>query len=441
MRASMTISGIAWKFIKAPTIAMVVLMSSATVGPVTAADAAFWTFLDSLWPDASRPPYSVSRATFDRALAGLAPDYALPDLEIPGRAKPASSGQAEFIRPPQVYLDTKQLTGLAQQGRALTIQHAAALKRIEAEIGVSGPIVVAIWGRETAYGTYKLPHNALTVLATQAYVGRRKDTFKTELLYALKMVEDKIIEPQAMRASWAGAMGLTQFMPSEFYTSLKGLDGGRPDLFRSASDALASAANQLAQKGWVRGLPWGFEVEIPAGADCAMEGPLQARPLAQWQKLGFRRSDGQPFQGVEPATELYLMSPGGAFGPSFLVSENYKVIRRYNTSDLYATFVGTLADRISGGADFRRPWQTIQQLTEREVAEIQQRLKDRGAPIDKIDGKTGSNTRAEIGAYQRGRGLVASCWPTASLLQSLRTTAPGGDRSKVKTTASPAGKQ
>jgi lytic murein transglycosylase len=405
--------------------------------PASAADPGFRTFLESLWPDASRPPYSITRPTFDRALAGLAPDYALPDLEIPGRPKPSSSGQAEFIRPPQSYLDNKQLASLAQQGRGLATQHAGVLKRIEAEIGVAGPIVLAIWGRETAYGTYKLPHNALTVLATQAYVGRRKDTFRTELLYALKMVEDKIVEPQGMRASWAGAMGLTQFMPSEFYTSLKGLNGGRPDLFHSAPDALASAANQLAQKGWVRGLPWGYEVDIPAGADCALEGPLQARPLAQWTKLGFKRSDGGTFVGLTPETELYLMSPGGAFGPAFLVSENYKVIRRYNTSDLYATFVGTLADRIAGAPGFKRPWRDIKQLTEREVAEIQQRLKERGAPIEKLDGKTGSNTRAEIGAYQRRAGLPVECWPTASLLQTLRSAVPGTERSKVKTTATP----
>ncbi len=416
-----------------------ILSSAGQPGQVMAADAAFRAFLEGLWPDASRPPYFVSRAAFDRATAGLAPDYTLPDLEIPGRAKSASSGQAEFIRAPQAYLDNKQLMRLALQGRALATQHAPALKRIEAEIGVAAPVVLAIWGRETAYGTYKLPHNALTVLATQAYVGRRKDTFRTELLYALKMIEDKIVEPQAMRASWAGAMGLTQFMPSEFYTSLKGLGGGRPDLFHSATDALASAANQLAQKGWVRGLPWGFEVDMPSNTDCALEGPTQARTLTQWQTLGFRRSDGKPFEGIDPTSELYLMSPGGAFGPSFLVTENYKVIRRYNTSDLYATFVGTLADRIAGGGGFKRPWQDIQQLTEREVAEIQQRLKDGGASIEKIDGKTGSNTRAMIGAHQRRAGLAVACWPTASLLQALRAANSGVDRTKVKTTSSPAG--
>jgi lytic murein transglycosylase len=395
------------------------ILAAAAAAP----DPAFRAFLERLWPEASQPPYGVSRAVFDRALAGLTPDLSLPDLDIPGRAKSAGSGQAEFIRPPQAYLDEKQLAVLSQQGRTLAKQQAAALQRIDSEIGVAPAIVLAIWGRETAFGTYKLPHNAFTVLATQAYLGRRKDTFRRELLYALKMVEDRIATPAEMRASWAGAMGLTQFMPSEFYTSLKGLGGGRPDLFHSAPDALASAAYQLQQKGWVRGLPWGFEVDIPQGSDCALEGPQQARPLADWLKRGFRRSDGRTWDGLAPSTELYLMSPGGAFGPAFLVSENYKVIRRYNTSDLYATFVGTLADRIGGGPGFKRPWADIRQLTEREVAEIQERLRARGAAIEKLDGKTGSNTRAEIGAFQRRAGLAVDCWPTAGLLHVLRTSA------------------
>ena len=408
-----------WASIWLCAAAMLALIAAAPPHPAHA-EPSFRAFLDSLWPEASAPPFSVSRATFDTALAGLTPDYTLPDLEIPGRPKPPQSGQAEFIRPPQAYLDNRQLNSMAQRGRALASQYATALKRIEKEIGVEGPIVLAIWGRETDYGSYKLPHNALRVLATQAYVGRRKDTFRTELLYALKMVEDRIADPKTMKSSWAGAMGLTQFMPSEFYTSLKGLDGGRPDLFNSAPDALASAANQLKQKGWVTGLPWGFEADIPETANCAFEGPQQGRKIAEWAKLGFRRSDGRAFTNAELAIDAYLMSPGGAYGPSFLVTENYKVIRRYNTSDLYATFVGTLADRIAGGGEFRRAWSDIRQLTERDVSEIQGQLQKRGGALEKLDGKTGSNTRAAIGAYQRKAGLKVDCWPTAGLLQNLR---------------------
>lgn len=391
--------------------------------PASAADP-FAAFVEGLWAEAKAPPYSVSRATFDRAFAGVTPDLSLPDLVIPGRAPPKSSGQAEFVRAPQEYISDKQIDGLAAQGRTLARQHAATLARIESEIGVEAPVVLAIWGRETAFGSHQLKHSAIRVLATQAYVGRRKDMFRTELLWALKMIETGLATPEQMKASWAGAMGLTQFMPSEFFQTARSLAGGRADLFRSVPDALASAANQLKVKGWVTGLKWGYEIAIPQGADCALEGPTQARKLAEWQKMGFRRLDGGTWSARELAAEAYLMSPGGSNGPSFLVTENYKVIRRYNMSDLYATFVGTLSDRISGGSGFVTRWRDIRQLQESEVAEIQRRLKALGADIEKLDGKIGSNTRKEIGAYQRKVRLAVDCWPSAGLLQHLTQARP-----------------
>lgn len=391
-----------------------------TTGPAQARSS-FEAFIAALWPEASGPPYSVSRAVFDRVTQNLKPDLTLPDLEIPGRG-PNVAKQAEFVRPPQDYINARQLASLAGQGRVLATKYADAIRKIERDIGVEGPIVLAIWGRETAFGTYRLPHDALRVLATQAWIGRRKDMFRTEFLYALKMVEDRIATPGTMRSSWAGAMGLTQFMPSEFYTSLKGLSSGKPDLFNSAPDALASAAWQLKQKGWVTGLPWGYEVSLGAATSCALEGPHQERSISEWQKLGVRRADGQPFTVGEQSQIAYMMSPGGAYGPSFLVTENYKVIRRYNTSDLYATFVGNLADRISGGGDFRRPWSNIVQLREDDVRAIQRLLQDRGLPIDKLDGKTGSNTRSAIGTYQMNSRTQIDCWPTASLLRQLEKT-------------------
>lgn len=388
--------------------------------PATA-EPAFRAFIEGLWPEASAEPYRVSRPTFDQAFAGLVPDLSLPDLILLGRPGTSGPGQAEFVRPPAGYLNPKTLAGLAAQGRALARTHATALARIEAEIGVEGPIALALWGRETAFGTYKLPHDAIRVLATQAYTGRRKELFRTELLYALKILELRLATRAEMRSSWAGAMGLTQFMPSEFFTSLRGLGGGRPDLFRSPGDALASAANQLRVKGWVAGLPWGMEVTIPARLDCSLEGPSQERPLSDWAALGFVRADGKAFPASMQGSVAYLMSPGGAYGPSFLVTENFKVIRRYNTSDLYATFVGNLADRIAGRAgDFVTQWRNPQQMSETGVAEIQRRLQEMGRPIDKIDGKIGSVTRAEIGAYQRRKGLRVDCWPTPALLAEMR---------------------
>lgn len=382
-------------------------------------DPAFRAFIEGLWPEAQAK--GISRSTFDQALKGVEPDLTLPDLVLPGRPQSSSKGQAEFTRPPQDYMARGHMERLVTQGRALTQQHARTLSEVERKIRVDRNIVLAIWGRETAFGGHKLPHSAIRVLATQAYTGRRKELFRTELIFALRMLQDRLGTLETMRASWAGAMGLTQFMPSEFYSSAVDLDGdGRIDLFNSIPDALGSAAQQLKLKGWVPDLPWGFEVVTGTGVDCANDGPANERPISEWVKLGVKRPGGQPIPPVLFPQTAYLMSPGGAYGPQFLVTENFKVLRAYNTSDLYALFVGHLADRIAGGGEFHTPWGQIQQLGTKSIEEIQQRLKDRGYAIDKIDGKIGSNTRWQIGLYQRKSHLKVDCWPSDAVLTSLR---------------------
>ena len=386
------------------------------------AQSPFAVFVEGLWPDAKA--LGVSRATFDAAFKGVEPDLTLPDLVLNGRKEATARGQAEFTRTPQDYLDKKHLTNLAGQARSFAKSHGPALDAVEKELGVDRRIVLAIWGRETAFGTYKLPHYAIKVLATQAYTGRRKELFRKELLYGLKMLQDRIVTVATMRSSWAGAMGLTQFMPSEFYQSAYDLDhDGKSDLFNSVADALGSAAKQLKDKGWLNGVPWGFEVKLPASVDCGYDGPANERPIADWLKAGVATTSGRPIPATLHGRNAYLMSPGGAFGPSFLVTDNFKVLRAYNTSDLYAVFVGHLADRIGGTTDFDTPWKPLVQLPNRDVEEIQKLLKAKGAPIDKVDGKIGSNTRWLIGKYQREAKLPVDCWPTAGLLAQLRATA------------------
>lgn len=386
------------------------------------AEPAFRRFLEGLWPEAQRA--GVSRPTFDAAIAGLdKPDLSLPDLMLPGRSRTDSRGQAEFTRPPEKYLDRAYLEKLAAEGRQLLARHKSALDRIEAEIGVDRYSVLAIWGRETAFGRHTLGHDAIRVLATQAYLGRRKEMFRAELIAAMRMLEAGVARSD-MRSSWAGAVGLTQFMPSEFFQHAYDLDrDGKIDIFRSVSDALASAAKQLEGKGWVRGQTWGVEVRVPPSGDCAYEGPLQSRPIAEWMKLGFKPASGRSFRKTEQAIDAYLMSPAGAYGPSFLVFENFKVIRKYNTSDLYAVFVGHLADRIAGGGDFVARWGGAGAQNTAVIAEIQERLKARGYDVEKIDGKIGSNTRKVIGAYQRQNRLKVDCWPSNAVLEHLKTAA------------------
>lgn len=364
--------------------------------------------------------FGIAPDVFDSAMAGIKPDYSLPDLVRPSGKQKRIKGQAEFVRPPQAYLSKKLLNNLAQRGRQLLQRHAAALRQIEREIGVEPAAVLAIWGRETAFGGYRLRHNAIRALATQAYTGRRSRVFSRELLHALKLIQSGVGTRARLRASWAGAIGLTQFMPSEYDTLAYDLNrDGFKDIW-SPEEALASAANQLRAKGWESGKTWGFEVRLSDRVTCAMDGPRDARTIRDWQALGLARTGDRAFPVSYLDEVAFLFTPGGGQGPAFLVLENFMVFKRYNPSDLYALFVGHLADRILGGGDFRGRWNNIRQLPTSEIKAIQAHLKSAGLNISKVDGKIGANTRSQIGAYQQRHKLRIDCWPSTKLLRHMQ---------------------
>jgi lytic murein transglycosylase len=257
-------------------------------------------------------------------------------------------------------------------------------------------------------------------MASQAYVGKRKDMFRTEFLHALKLLQDGV--PRAdLRSSWGGAMGLTQFLPSEFYKHAVDFDrDGRVDLWRSVPDALASAARQLAAKGWQRGERWAYEVRAPRDADCTLGTPETTMPIDEWIKRGFTPADGRRLSAMERTQPASLLQPEGSYGPAFLTPKNYFVLKDYNYSDLYVLFVGHLSDRIAGAGGFVTPWSKAAQLKTREVETMQQRLTALGLYKDKIDGKAGMLTRSALGAYQKRNGLKVDCWPTAAVLDHMR---------------------
>ena len=388
------------------------------VMPIRAhADSAFDRFLDALWPQAQQ--LGVSRATFDAAVGGLEPDYSLPDLAIPGRPeKPAV--QPEFVQTPAQYLRPATFKRLAAQGRQLAAQYRGTLRAIEKEFGVPGDVVLAIWARETDYGHYALPHDAIRVLATQAYVGKRKDFFQEQFLQALKMLQNGI--PRAdMRSSWGGALGLTQFLPSDYFKYAVDFDhSGRADIWHSVPDALASAAKQLKARGWQSGGPWAIEVHPPKNVDCTVAEPAVTYPIGDWIAHGYVPAYHRNISAQVRAIKASLLLPEGAYGPAFLTPKNYYVLKDYNYSDLYVLFVGHLSDLIGGGRPFATPWSKNKQLRSKEVEAMQRRLATLGLYKDKIDGKAGMLTRAALGAYQKKNGLKVDCWPTADVLAHMR---------------------
>jgi lytic murein transglycosylase len=280
-------------------------------------------------------------------------------------------------------------------------------------------ILLAIWGRETDFGRYKLPYNAVRVLATQAYIGKRREKFQQEFLLALKILQEGHVRLADMKSSWAGAMGLTQFLPSEFYKYAVDFDGdGRRDIWNSVPDALAAAAGQLKAKGWKTGETWAFEVRAPASLDCSIGVPEVKRPIRDWVAAGvvpFRK-----FTAKEFSQEASLLQPEGIYGPAFLTLNNYYVIKEYNFSDLYVLFVGHLADKIADGKPFQSSWAKIPLLKSKDVEAMQRVMTARGIYKDKIDGKAGMQTRAALGRFQKENGLKLDCWPTPEVLRAMQ---------------------
>jgi lytic murein transglycosylase len=402
-------------------IAAVLMVASIAIGassPALSADAGFTQFIAALWPEAQAA--GVSRATFEAETRGLEPDYKLPDLILPGRPATGAPSQAEFVQVPADYVKEASIARLAAEGQKLMQKHRAALGEIEKRFGVPASIVLAIWGRETDYGRYTLPYDGLRVLATQAYVGRRKDQYRTEFILALKLISDREVTRKDLRSSWAGATGLTQFLPSELGKHGVDFDGdGRRDIWHSVPDALASAAQQLVNKGWQSGVRWAYEVRAPANVDCTIGVPEVTKPIGEWLRQGFVPVRGQKLSAAEQAQPASLLQPEGIYGPAFLTTKNYFVIKEYNFSDLYVLFVGHLSDRMLSPLPFATPWSASSQLRTTAVEEMQRHLTRIGLYKDKVDGKAGMQTRAALGTYQKSAGLKVDCWPSEAVLRSM----------------------
>lgn len=374
----------------------------------------------SVWPRARAE--GVARPTFEAAFAGVALDWDLPDLLPPGAAQgaPQRQRQAEF-GDPGAYFARGAVEGAAATGRQMAARHAATLAAIERATGVPGRIVLAVWGRESAYGRAAIPHDAFRVLGTKGFMSRRAAYFTEELVAALRIAQAGHAPPGGMKSSWAGALGQPQFMPSSFLRYAADGDGdGRADIWRSEADTMASIATYLARHGWQPGRDWGFEVVLPAGVSCALEGPDRARPVAEWEAMGLARVSGRPFPAQERRAAASLMLPAGRHGPAFLVTPNFYVLKEYNTSDLYALFVGHVGDRIAfGTGDFAGRWDRVGGLLRSDVAAMQRALEAMGHDVGGADGLAGFKTRRAIGQWQEATGRRATCFPDPAMKAAL----------------------
>lgn len=368
----------------------------------------------AIWREEFRPiayRAGVSPPIFDAALAGATPSAEVIRLD---------GAQAEFTKPLWEYLDGAASADRVAQGRAKRAELAQTMQAIESRWGVDGDVVLAIWGMESNYGRNRGSMPVATSLATLAYEGRRRDFAEEQLLDGLLILQAGDVTAAGMVGSWAGAMGHTQFMPSSYLAYAVDFTGdGRRDIWSDdPRDALASTANYLAQKGWVRGQPWGMEVRLPQGFNFASADQSNRRPAADWRARGVTRLDGGPLPDHGAAA---IIAPAGVTGPAFAVFDNFFVIKTYNNATSYALGVGHLGDRIGGGGPIVAPWPRHErELSRTEKMEMQRRLTAMGYDTKGTDGVIGPDTIQAIRAWQQSRGMVPDGFATATLLAAMR---------------------
>lgn len=280
----------------------------------------------------------ISRTTVDEALADVEPIPRVIELD---------RRQPEFSLTFREYLDQVGSDDRIARGKQRLAQHRALLDTVSAKYGVPPQVIVALWGIETDFGRLTGGFQVIPALATLAHDGRRSAYFRTELFNALTIIDQGHIRAADMMGSWAGAMGQCQFMPSSFLRAAVDNDGdGRKDIWKTQADIFASAANLLRGNGWAKGRIWGRPVELPASFDFGLVGHETRKSLADWQRLGVRRSDGRNLPAVDIAGSIIM--PSGPDGPAFVVYENFLAILKWNRSDFFALTVGYLSDRIGG---------------------------------------------------------------------------------------------
>jgi membrane-bound lytic murein transglycosylase B len=358
-----------------------------------------------------------------RAMAeGIRPevlDAALSGIRYNADVIQRDRNQSEFTRQIWEYLDSAVSDTRVANGRAALDGNAAVLAEIEARYGVEREVVVAVWGLESSYGSFRGTTPIIEALATLSYDGRRGAFFEDQLIAALRIVQAGDVAPRAMTGSWAGAMGHTQFMPTSYLAYAQDFHGdGRRDIWSDdPSDALASTAGYLRHFGWTTGQPWGVEVVLPQGFDFALTGERIKKAPADWAALGVRDTSGAV---VPDHGRASILLPAGARGAAFMIFDNFHVIERYNTADAYVIAVGHLSDRIAGGAPIRAGWpREDRALRLAERKEMQERLTRAGFDTEGIDGIIGPRTIAAIREFQKSVGLTPDGYASYEVFRRL----------------------
>ena len=376
--------------------------------PSRAQDQSFAAYAAALWTDAQTK--GITRGTFDIALKGVTPDQ---------RVIAATKRQPEYGKPVGDYVNAIVSNRRIADAQLKAREWFKTFDAVEKKFEVERWVLLALWGMESDFGAEKDRWDVFRSLATLAYVKYRDPYFRNELLVAMQIMQNSRLPREKMVSSWAGAMGQTQFMPSNFVDYAIDFSGdGRADIWSNVPDVLASTANYLRKWKWNPALPWGFEVTVPKSFDY-----MRSRAnFTEWEALGVRRADGKQFpssgQGI-------LFFPSGADGPGFIVTENFDVLKEYNNSDAYAIAVGHLADRIHGGGLIKAAWpKDDRQLSRDARIALQRKLSALGYKVNEFEGHIDFDLRDNIRAEQKKLGIVPDGTPTLLLLDRLGVKVP-----------------
>jgi lytic murein transglycosylase len=388
--------------------------------------------LSALASEAIAAPACRNIGSFDRWLEdfkreavaeGIAPravNAALAGVVLDQSVLKRDRGQGVFQ---QSFLQfAERMTGAAryQNGMRRLQSEAGLLGRIEQRTGVPPAVVVALWGLESDYGSYKGANfKVIQAVATLAYDCRRSEFFRDQLKAAVRIVERGDLRPEDMIGNWAGELGPTQFTPKGYFEAGLDMDGdGRVDMTRSVPDALASAANLLKNYGWQRGQPWLQEVRVPDRLPWEQAGLDIKHPRSQWVKWGVTAAHGrQPPADTMPAS---LILPMGRHGPAFLAYPNFETFTKWNSAMVYATTAAYFAARLAGAPVVGKGNAPVTVLTTEQVVALQKLLIARRFLEGEADGRLGVMSRAAVKQAQFKTGLPADSYPTTELIERLR---------------------
>ncbi len=345
-------------------------------------------------------------------------DDVFPRLVHQDRVIELDRSQPEFVQTFPGYFSKRVTDWRTQKGKEMYAKHKALLHKLSDKYGVPPHYLLAFWGLETNFGSYKGKMPVLDSLATLACDKRRSKYFTQEFLVAVKLMEREKLQKEDMIGSWAGAMGHTQFMPSAYtHYAIDGDGDGQINLWASEEDALSSAANFLASLGWKRSFRWGREVQLPENFDYQESGYKNRKPLSEWNAQGVKKADGSALG--EDDTTAYVIVPAGHNGPAFIAYKNFRVIMRWNNSEFYAIAVGVLADRIAGASGIKATLPDLPAYSRKDIIALQSKLNNLGFDVGKPDGIIGPATREGIRNYQISNNMIADGFPGLEVMAAL----------------------